>query len=339
MRGSEMERAASRRPAGGGRGAARPGPREAEADAAITLGLGMAYLDEPEAGLESLRAGVALALELDIPLTAVRGYVNLSDVVELLGRHEEAASDGRGGPGAGRAGRAGPHPRLLPDRQPGRAAAAPGRVGARGRAARALHERACRRACSPPPCTTCGPSSRSCAAGTTTPSRDLREGRRVMGDTDDAQFTQPYRYLDAMIALSRGDLGAARDAAGRRRWTARIADWQARYAWPVLWTAMRVEAEEAIRARDRRQDVPPEIAERLRQAGRHRGADGDPGATLARVPGAGRRRAGQGGRRRPGTRPGPPRSPPGGRRASRTRWPTRCCGWPRRTRARRTGRR
>ena len=57
MRGSEMERAAdvARRAVAAARAA---GAREAEADAAITLGLGMAYLDEPEAGLESLRAGV-----------------------------------------------------------------------------------------------------------------------------------------------------------------------------------------------------------------------------------------------------------------------------------------
>ena len=42
--------------------------------------------------------------------------------------------------------------------------------------------------------------------------RELRAGRRAMGDTTDVQFTQPMRYAEAMIALGRGDLPAARDA-------------------------------------------------------------------------------------------------------------------------------
>ena len=48
-------------------------------------------LGHAEAGLGPLRSGVRLALDLDIPATALRGYVNLSDVLELLGRHQEAA--------------------------------------------------------------------------------------------------------------------------------------------------------------------------------------------------------------------------------------------------------
>ena len=259
MRGSEMERAAAvaRQAVAAARAA---GAREAEADAAITLGLGMAYLDEPEAGLESLRAGVALALELDIPLTAVRGYVNLSDVVELLGRHEEAASEaGAGLELAVRSGLA----RTLGSFLIGNQAEPLLRLGEwervdellarsmnlmpEGVFAATLHHLRAELAVM--------------RGGYGAAARDLREGRRVMGDTNDAQFTQPYRYLDAMIALSRADLGAARDMLAPAL-DGGIADWQARYAWPVLWTAMRVEAEEALRARDRRQAVPPEIAER-----------------------------------------------------------------------------
>ena len=71
--------------------AAAAGARDVEADATITLGVAISYLGPAEAGLGPLRSGVALALELGIPATAVRGYVNLSDVLELLGRHREAA--------------------------------------------------------------------------------------------------------------------------------------------------------------------------------------------------------------------------------------------------------
>ena len=259
MRGSEMERAAAvaRQAVAAARAA---GAREAEADAAITLGLGMAYLDEPEAGLESLRAGVALALELDIPLTAVRGYVNLSDVVELLGRHEEAASEaGAGLELAVRSGLA----RTLGSFLIGNQAEPLLRLGEWER----VDELLARSMNSMPEGVFAATLHHLRAelavmrGGYGAAARDLREGRRVMGDTNDAQFTQPYRYLDAMIALSRADLGAARDMLAPAL-DGGIADWQARYAWPVLWTAMRVEAEEALRARDRRQAVPPEIAER-----------------------------------------------------------------------------
>jgi DNA-binding CsgD family transcriptional regulator/tetratricopeptide (TPR) repeat protein len=259
MRGSEMERAAdvSRQAVAAARAA---GAREAEADAAITLGLGMAYLDEPEAGLESLRAGVTLALELDIPLTAVRGYVNLSDVVELLGRHEEAASEAGAGlelaVAAGLArtlgsfligNQAEPLLRLGQWERVDELLARSMNAMPEGVFAATLHHLRAELAVM---------RGRYDAAA-----RDVREGRRVMGDSDDAQFTQPYRYLDAMIALSRADLGAARDVLAPAL-DGGVADWQARYAWPVLWTSMRVEAEDALRARDRRQAVPPEIAER-----------------------------------------------------------------------------
>jgi DNA-binding CsgD family transcriptional regulator len=258
-RGSEMERATgvARRAVAAARAA---GAREAEAEAAITLGLGMAYLNEPEAGLESLRAGVALALELGIPLTAVRGYVNLSDVVELLGRHEEAATEAAAGLElAARAGLA----RTLGSFLIGNQAEPLLRLGQWDRVDDLLS-----RSMSELP--------EGVFAGTLhhlraelgvlrgrydDAARDLREGRRVMGDTNDAQFTQPYRYLDAMIALSRADLSGARDMLAPAL-DGGTEDWQARYTWPVLWAAMRVEAEEAIRARDRRQAVPPQLAER-----------------------------------------------------------------------------
>jgi DNA-binding CsgD family transcriptional regulator/tetratricopeptide (TPR) repeat protein len=258
-RGSEMERAAgvARRAVAAARAA---GARAAEADAAITLGLAMAYLEEPEAGLESLRAGVALALELDIRLTAVRGYVNLSDVIELLGRHEEAASEAEAGLElAVRAGLS----RTLGSFLIGNQAEPLLRLGQwervdglitrsmntmpEGVFAATLHH--------------LGAELAVMRGRYDDAAREVRDGRRVMGDTNDTQFTQPYRYVEAMIALSRADLAAAR-AALAPALAGGIDDWQARYAWPVLWAGMRVEAEEAIRARDRRQSVPPQVAER-----------------------------------------------------------------------------
>jgi DNA-binding CsgD family transcriptional regulator len=73
----------------------------------------------------------------------------------------------------------------------------------------------------------------------------------------DYQFTMPNRYTEALVALGRGDLPAARAAV-----TGGLADvtlsGAERYSWPLLWLAMRVEADESVRARDRREQVPAE---------------------------------------------------------------------------------
>jgi ATP/maltotriose-dependent transcriptional regulator MalT len=96
--------------------------------------------------------------------------------------------------------------------------------------------------------------------------RELRAARRAMRDTTDVQFTQPMRYIEAMIALGRGDLPAARAAiaAGLAGATLRAA----RYAWPLIWLGMRVEADEATRSRDRREKVPAESARRCAELAR-----------------------------------------------------------------------
>src|SRR6202012_5343638 len=96
MRCANMERAAevARRAVTAARAA---GAGDALAEAEITLGSTTAYLDRPEAGLDSLRSGVRRALDAGPAGTALRGYVNLSDVLELLGRHAEAAETARSG--------------------------------------------------------------------------------------------------------------------------------------------------------------------------------------------------------------------------------------------------
>ncbi len=94
---------------------------------------------------------------------------------------------------------------------------------------------------------------------------ELRAGRRAIGDTTDLQFTQPIRYAEAMIALGRGDLPAARGAvaAGLAGGTP-----SARHAWPLIWLGMRVEADEATRCRDRREQVPEGTAQRCAELAR-----------------------------------------------------------------------
>ena len=73
------------------------GAAQQEADVAITLGSARSYLATADAGLPDLRAGLALASDIGAPVTALRAYVNISDVLELVGRHDEAVQAAREG--------------------------------------------------------------------------------------------------------------------------------------------------------------------------------------------------------------------------------------------------
>ena len=73
-------------------GAARAaGAREQEANAQIMLGVARCYLGEHEAGIASLQAGRKLAEAIGADATALRAHLNLSDSLVLLGRYAEAA--------------------------------------------------------------------------------------------------------------------------------------------------------------------------------------------------------------------------------------------------------
>ncbi len=259
MRTSGMEQAAAA--AGRAVAAARAaGARDIEADVAITLGSASSYLGPSEAGLGPLQEGVRLAIELDIPVTALRGYVNLSDVLELMGQHAEAAQTAADGLRlAERAGLA----RTLGSYLIGNQAESLLRLGRWAEVDRLTGQ-----ALSALPEGVFGATLYAVQAELAAmrgdfdeASRQLRSARRVAGDTTDVQFVQPLRYTEAMIALGRGDLAVARDAL-----TAALAGgalpWAGRYAWPVLWLGMRTEADDATRFRDRRDEIPAAIAER-----------------------------------------------------------------------------
>ena len=92
---------------------------------------------------------------------------------------------------------------------------------------------------------------------------DMRAARRALGQTHDEQFALTLLYCDALAALGRGDPGAARraTASGLAEYDSPISG---RYIWPVLWLAARAEADEATLARDRREGIPDGTAARHR---------------------------------------------------------------------------
>jgi DNA-binding CsgD family transcriptional regulator/tetratricopeptide (TPR) repeat protein len=243
------------------------GAAEEEADASISLGLAHCYLGTADEDLgtadediQAIRSGLALALARNVPVTALRGYVNLSDVLELRGRHAEAAEAAREGLIlADRVGMV----RALGAYLIGNLAEPLLRLGRWGEvdqlldqalstvpegvfAATVLQLRAERAAM----------SGRYADA-----EADLRTARGALGSTTDLQFVLPLGYVSACAALGRGDLAAAREAVTGSL-PAEAFAWAARYAWPLLWLGMRIEADEAVRARDRRETVPAPSADR-----------------------------------------------------------------------------
>jgi DNA-binding CsgD family transcriptional regulator len=272
------------------------GAKDAEADASVSLGSALSYLGPPEVGLASLRDGLRLALELgghpadggaarlrgaapaargpaarglagesefagaERTAIALRAYINLSDVLELLGRHAEAAQTAAEGIElATRTGMT----RTLGSYLIGNLADSLLRMGQLDEADKlasqslaALPEgvfSATLRQVRAEIAVMRGRYDEAAAGN--------RATGRILGDTRDVQFTQTLRYTAGMTALGTGDIAAAREAV-----TEGLPDvtspWGARYGWPLLWLGMRIEADAATRHRDRREPLPAEISDR-----------------------------------------------------------------------------
>ncbi|MGH3246377.1 MAG: LuxR C-terminal-related transcriptional regulator, partial [Trebonia sp.] len=272
------------------------GAKDAEADASVSLGSALSYVGSTEAGLASLRDGLRLALELggapadggaarprggaaaargpaalapadeaefagaERTTITLRAYINLSDVLELLGRHAEAAQTAAEGIElATRTGMS----RTLGSYLIGNRADSLLRMGQLDEAdeltsqalaalpegvfSATLHQFRAEIAV-----------MRGRYAEATASDRATR---RITGDTVDVQFTQTLRYTAGMIALGSGDIAAAREAVAEGLPDV-TSPWGARYGWPLLWLGMRIEADDATRHRDRREPLPPEITER-----------------------------------------------------------------------------
>jgi len=267
------------------------GAKDAEADASVSLGSALSYVGPAEVGLASLRDGLRLALELGGHLTdgggarprggppaartiadeaefagaertmiTLRAYINLSDVLELLGRHAEAAQTAAEGIElATKTGMT----RTLGSYLIGNRADSLLRMGQLDEAdeltsqalatlpegvfSATLHQFRAEIAMMR------GQYDQAVASN--------RATRRIIGDTVDIQFIQTLRYTTGMIALATADIAAARRAVteGLPEMTR---PGGARYAWPLLWLGMRIEADDATRHRDRREPVPGEITDR-----------------------------------------------------------------------------
>jgi ATP/maltotriose-dependent transcriptional regulator MalT len=77
------------------------GHREAESIALNALGTAMGERGETDAGVEHLRESLAIAREEDLPMEVGGAWINISDVLNLAGRTEEALGVARQGLEAG----------------------------------------------------------------------------------------------------------------------------------------------------------------------------------------------------------------------------------------------
>jgi DNA-binding CsgD family transcriptional regulator/tetratricopeptide (TPR) repeat protein len=242
------------------------GAVQQEAESSITLGSVQGYqrANDADAGLDDLRSGLALATGIGEYFTALRAYVNISDVLELHGRHEEAVEAARAGIElADRVGLARSWGSFLT----GNLVESLLRLGrwteADQLAAQALT--------SMPEGVFAATVLQLRAELTAMTGRyadadeSVRAARRALGQTGDEQFALTLFYTEALTALGRGDLDTA------RRLTAAGLDgsyggaMSGRYGWPVLGLAARTEADDATLARDRREPVKDGTAARLRE--------------------------------------------------------------------------
>jgi predicted ATPase len=235
------------------------GDGELEADALITLGTAEAYVGDVDRALAALRAGLERAGELGIHQTALRGYINESDVLELAGRHAEAVETAE--QGIALATRVGLN-RTYGAYLTGNLIDSLLRLGRWDDA-----DRAAQNAMIGAPegvfAATLLQARAEIAVGAgrnADAAAHALEVRRLLGDISDDQFLQPLARTEAELARAAGDLAAARGivAAGLDG----ALTLSGRYAWPLVWMGMRVEADHATRARDLRRPVPPDVAAR-----------------------------------------------------------------------------
>jgi DNA-binding CsgD family transcriptional regulator/tetratricopeptide (TPR) repeat protein len=219
------------------------GATRVEADAAITLGYGLAASDR-EAGIEALRAGLDLALRHEHVFIALRGYINLSDLFEALGRSRESAAAAQAGIElAQRTGML----RTLGTYLTGNLAEALLHLGewerTRALVGSALEGR---------PEGIFEATAQVLRAELAALSGDYDESREALvrtaamvTDPNDDQFTAPVATIDADLHRAAGDYQRARDIvlaalAGKtdHLWV--------RYLWPLVWTGVRADVEQSL---------------------------------------------------------------------------------------------
>jgi DNA-binding NarL/FixJ family response regulator/Tfp pilus assembly protein PilF len=222
------------------------GARDQEANALIMLGCSRAYLADGEEGVRLLRAGIELADAGGSHTTALRGHLNLADVLDMLGEHEQAAETARRG--LALAARAGLTRSVYGIYLTFNIAESLFRLGRWTEAVRHLTD-----------VVDSGIASQLAGAllqlrGTIAALQgrfedaeaDIREARQNRADD---QFALQVVFARTELARARGDIDTARESV-----VDELAEsgWETpRYRWPLVWLGLRLEADAAEPAPER----------------------------------------------------------------------------------------
>ena len=222
------------------------GAAEQACDARLTIGHARAHRGETEPALELQRTGIADAKRGGFAWTAVRGYVNLSDTLLMLGRFDEVlAIADEGGVFAEQSGlsrtagaflrgnkiealmRSGRWDEALSLAAPKTEAS--GVFGGTLMLYRAeMHILAGRRR---------------------EAEQELRDARGALGATGVPQYAFPFATIEAQIALLAGDPDRASEIV-HRVLESNVSGDANRYVWPVMWLGARIEADRGSGASD-----------------------------------------------------------------------------------------
>jgi DNA-binding CsgD family transcriptional regulator/tetratricopeptide (TPR) repeat protein len=222
------------------RTAAATGATSQHADSLVTLGSVTGYL-RGEEGLALLREGITLAERHDFFDVALRGHINYSDNLEMLGRHEAAVETARAGIAlAGRLGRARSYGAMLA----GNLAEPLLRLGRWRESLDVITESLAddHSGVFASTLLLMRAELRLLQGDTAGAEQDVREVRRHVGRTADTQFTAPIAFVEAELSRRAGRHAVARDLI-RAELDGPITELGVRYFWPLTWLGMRNEAD------------------------------------------------------------------------------------------------
>jgi ATP/maltotriose-dependent transcriptional regulator MalT len=219
------------------------GAREQEATARIILGPALAYGGQPEQGVAEMRAGLELAQALGEPALALRGYLNLSDTLELIGRHQEAADEAaRGLQLAARVGLTRHVYGLYLVNNRAESLIALGRWGEADQLLSEALELGLTEAA-----VSAGLTMRRATIAALTgrwedAARDV-EAASNLPAVGGVQYTMPLAFARALVASEQGDTERPREIVRDALATPKDMPLSDRYRWPLIWFGLRIEAE------------------------------------------------------------------------------------------------
>jgi DNA-binding CsgD family transcriptional regulator/tetratricopeptide (TPR) repeat protein len=215
------------------------GARAQEAYSLITLGWARAYGGDGDEGVRLMRAGLDLAEADRDHANTLRGHLNLSDVLESLGRSEEAVVIARYG--LSLAERAGMTRNVIGVYLTYNLAESLFRTGRWAEAERRLSDAVDSGVAGPFTGTLLELRGRIAAlrGRYDDAAEDLGLAGRLRTDDED-QFTLDLNFSNAELARARGNVAAARELIQA---TLAGAGEFPRYQWPVVWLGLRIEAE------------------------------------------------------------------------------------------------